>query len=82
MQISKSTADFLTLLKKSDLLLQADFQDAALTVAQLTDATQQEIADVLVGDGYLTRFQADRLLEGSFRGLVIDGQVRSRAAIL
>lgn len=73
MQISKSTADFLTLLKKSDLLPHADFHDAALTAAQLDDANQQQIADTLVEDGYLTRFQADRLLEGSFRGLVIDG---------
>ena len=73
MQVSKSTSEFLTLLKKSDLLPQADLQDAALTVAQLDDPTQQEIAEILVEDGYLTRYQADRLLEGSFRGLVIDG---------
>ncbi|MBC8354739.1 MAG: serine/threonine protein kinase [Planctomycetes bacterium] len=73
MQVSKSTSDFITLLKKSDLLQQADLQDAALTAAHLNEPTQQEIADVLVEDGYLTRFQADRLLEGSFRGLVIDG---------
>ncbi|MDA1050046.1 MAG: serine/threonine-protein kinase [Planctomycetota bacterium] len=73
MQISKSTTEFLTLLKKSELLPQADLQDAALTAAQLDDPTQEAIADVLVEDGYLTRFQADRLLEGSFRGLVIDG---------
>jgi len=73
MQVSKSTTDFLTLLKKSDLLPQADLQDAALTAAQLEDPTQEEIADVLVEDRYLTRFQADRLLEGSFRSLVIDG---------
>lgn len=73
MQVSKSTSEFLTLLKKSDLLPQADLQDAALTVAQLNDPSQQEIADILVEDGYLTRYQADRLLEGSFRGLVIDG---------
>ncbi|MBI2477654.1 MAG: hypothetical protein HYV60_03100, partial [Planctomycetia bacterium] len=73
MQVSKSTSEFLTLLKRSDLLPQADLQDAALTVAQLDDPTQQQIADVLVEDGYLTRYQAERLLEGSFRGLVIDG---------
>ncbi len=73
MQISKSTSEFVTLLKKSNLLPDADLKDAALTAAQLDDPTQQQIADVLVEDGYLTRFQADRLLEGSFRGLVIDG---------
>ncbi len=73
MQISKTTAEFLTLLKKSELLLPDDFQDAALNVAQLTEPTEAEIAEILVEDGYLTRFQADRLMEGSFRGLVIDG---------
>lgn len=73
MQVSKTTSEFITLLKKSDLLTHADLQDAALTAAQLDDPTQAEIANVLVEDGYLTRFQADRLLEGSFRGLVIDG---------
>ena len=66
MQVSKSTSEFLTLLKKSDLLPQADLQDAALTVAQLDDPTQQEIADILVEDGYLTHYQADRLLEVRF----------------
>ena len=73
MQLSKAASEFLTLLKKSTLLAVDDFQDAALTVAQLGDLSEPEIANVLVEDGYLTRYQADRLLEGSFRGLVIDG---------
>jgi len=73
MKISKATNDFLLLLKKSELLLADDFQDAAVTVAQLKDPQPEEMAAALVEEGYLTRFQADRLLEGSFRGLVIDG---------
>lgn len=73
MQISKAATDFLTLLKKSGLLLPDDFQDAAITVAQLNEPSQEEMALVLVEDGYLTRYQADRLLEGTFRGLMIDG---------
>ena len=79
MQVSKSTTEFLSLLKKSDLLPQADLQDAALTAAQLDDPTPQEIADVLVEDGYLTRFQADRLLEGSFRDLETHWRVALKA---
>jgi serine/threonine-protein kinase len=73
MQISKAANDFFGLLKRSGLLLLDDLQDAAITVAQLDDPSQEEIANVLVEDAYLTRFQAERLLEGSFRGLVIDG---------
>ncbi len=73
MAVSKATNDFLLLLKKSQLLQLDDLQDAAVTISQLTDPTSAEIAQVLVEDGYLTRYQADRLLKGSSRGLVIDG---------
>ena len=72
MQITKAATDFLTLLKKSGLLVSDDFQDAAITVAQLDEPSPEQIAQVLVEDAYLTRYQADRLLEGTFRGLMID----------
>ncbi|MBP85121.1 MAG: hypothetical protein CMJ64_00115 [Planctomycetaceae bacterium] len=72
MLISKAATDFLMLLKKSGLLLQDDFQDAAITVAQLDEPPVEQMAKVLVEDGYLTRYQADQLLEGEFRGLMID----------
>ena len=74
MQISKAATDFLTLLKKSGLLVPDDFQDAAITVAQLgEDVSADVMAQVLVEDAYLTGYQADQLLDGTFRGLMIDG---------
>ena len=73
MAVTQAVQDFLLLLKKSRLLDYNDLQDAAVTIAQLNEPTSAQMANVLVEDGYLTRFQADRLLEGSSRGLVIDG---------
>ena len=73
MAASQATQDFLAQLKRSQLLTPDDLQDAAITVSQLKDPTPQRIAEILVEDGYLTRFQAERLLEGNGRGLVIDG---------
>ena len=73
MAASQATQDFLAQLRRSQLLSADDLQDAAITVGQLKDPTPQRIAQILVEDGYLTRFQAERLLEGNARGLVIDG---------
>jgi serine/threonine protein kinase len=73
MAVTQAVQDFLLLLKKSRLLDYNDLQDAAVTVAQLSEPTAPQMATVLVEDGYLTRFQADRLLDGNTRGLVIDG---------
>lgn len=73
MAVSQAVQDFLLLLKKSRLLDYDDLQDAAVTAAQLNDPSSVDIANTLVEDGYLTRFQADRLLEGNPRGLIIDG---------
>lgn len=73
MPVAQVVQDFLLTLKKSRLLELDDLQDAAVTVAQLPNPTPQSIANVLVEDGYLTRFQADRILEGNHRGLVLDG---------
>jgi len=73
MAVSKATNDFMLLLKRSQLLQIDDLQDAAVTVSQLDEPTSIEIAQVLVDDGFLTRYQANRLLKGNSRGLVIDG---------
>jgi serine/threonine-protein kinase len=73
MATSQIAHDFLMQLKRSRLLSLDDLKDAAITVTQLNDPTPQQIAKILVEDGYLTRFQAERLLEGNPRGLVIDG---------
>jgi serine/threonine-protein kinase len=73
MAVSQVTHDFLMRLQKSRLLNEDDLKDAAITVSHLADPTPQQIADVLVEDGFLTRFQAGRLLEGDVRSLVVDG---------
>ncbi len=72
MPVTQPVHDFLLVLQKSRLLELDDLQDAAVTVAQLNDPTPVDMANVLIEDGYLTRFQADRLLEGNYRGLVLD----------
>jgi serine/threonine-protein kinase len=73
MTVSQVAHDFLLQLKRSRLLSLDDLKDAAITVTQLNDPTAEEIAQILVEDGFLTRLQAERLLEGNPRGLVIDG---------
>ena len=73
MTVSRAAQDFLLQLKRSRLLPPDDLQDAAITLSQLTDPTPDSIAAILVEDGFLTRFQADRLLEGNPRGLLVDG---------
>jgi serine/threonine-protein kinase len=73
MAVSGPVHGFLVQLQKSRLLSDDDLKDAALTIAHLADPTPETIAAILVEDGFLTRFQAKRLLEGNPRGLVIDG---------
>ncbi|MFV1965605.1 MAG: serine/threonine-protein kinase [Pirellulaceae bacterium] len=73
MAVSQVTHDFLVRLKKSRLLSDDDLKDAAITVFHLDEPTPEQIADILVEDGFLTHFQAERLLEGDVRGLVFDG---------
>jgi len=73
MQVPSVVNDFLALLKRSRLLSWDDLQDAAVTIAQLKDPSPEVVARALVEDGYLTQYQADRLLDGNARGLVVDG---------
>lgn len=64
--------EFLRLLKKSRLLSAEEFE-AAVEQFGLDDLrTPADIADRLVAEGVLTRYQANRLLEGRRRGLYID----------
>lgn len=68
---------FLVLLKKSGLLPVGDI-DAAYERFNLTGGDLQveysakDLARAFVNDGLITRFQAERLLEGRFRGFFID----------
>ena len=73
MQVSQVATDFLTLLRRSRLLELEDLQDAAVTISQFDQPSPQQLADALVEDGYLTKFQAERLVEGNSRGLVLEG---------
>lgn len=73
MTVSQIAHDFLVQLKRSRLLTDDDLRDAAITIAHLEDQSREHMAQVLVEDGYLTPFQAQHLLAGHTRGLVIDG---------
>ncbi|MGE5192038.1 MAG: serine/threonine protein kinase [Deltaproteobacteria bacterium] len=72
MGIPQVADPFLTLLKKSGLL-PADEVAAALERFHLgPEAPPKEVARAFVRSGHLTRFQAERLLEGRYRGFFID----------
>jgi len=63
---------FLKLLAKSELLSNQDLRSAVeeLQLSQVDDAT--DVARSLVKAGHLTRYQAEQLLSGRARGLIID----------
>jgi serine/threonine protein kinase len=73
MQAPETGSDFFELLEKSGLLS----RDQILRVRNKLSLTQaqlpQHIASTLVIERILTPFQAERILEGRYRGLVIDG---------
>ena len=67
-----STEEFLGLVEKSRLLT-AEAYAAAVERGGLADMlTAEDVADSLVGHHVLTRYQANRLLEGRRRGLFLD----------
>lgn len=63
---------FLALLQKSRLLTEAEFDSARGQVLAAEAATAEQAAEALVTHGVITRYQANRLLEGRRRGLFID----------
>jgi serine/threonine-protein kinase len=73
MQAPETGSDFFELLEKSGLLS----RDQILRVRNKLSLNQtqppQHIASTLVTERILTPFQAERILEGRYRGLVIDG---------
>ncbi len=72
MAVAVALDSFLTLLQKSRLLTDAQL-DAALKQVRKAGATSAaQAADALVAANVLTRYQANRLLEGRRRGLFID----------
>lgn len=63
---------FLALLKKSDLLPVAQVASVVDDLGLADQASAKDVARALIRAGLLTRFQAERLLEGRFRGFFID----------
>jgi serine/threonine protein kinase len=64
---------FLKQLEKSRLLSASQLSDALATLQSAGATGDLEIARGFVGQGLLTRFQANRLLQGHSRGFWIDG---------
>lgn len=73
MQVPVAAQNFLELLEKSGLLTESQIRKVRDKLAIPDTATAQETAKLLVKSRVLTPFQAERLLEGRYRGLVIDG---------
>lgn len=72
MQAPAAAPDFLDLLEKSGLLSSAQISRFAEKAGITDDDSAEESARRLVREKVLTPFQAERLLEGRYRGLVID----------
>ena len=73
MQVPVAAQNFLELLEKSELLNGSQIKKVRDRLKIPDTATAQETAKLLVKARALTPFQAERLLEGRYRGLVIDG---------
>lgn len=73
MQVPVAAQNFLELLEKSELLTRSQINKARERLKIPDTATAPETAKLLVRAHVLTPFQAERLLEGRYRGLVIDG---------
>lgn len=63
---------FVELLQKSGLLPAEEIAAAADRLRLREQRHARDAAQLLVNDGILTRFQAERLLEGRYRGFFID----------
>lgn len=72
MQAPASAREFFQLLEKSSLLNSEQIQRICQTLKILPSETAQDAANRLIHERILTPFQAERILEGRYRGLVID----------
>ncbi|MBL8808967.1 MAG: serine/threonine protein kinase [Planctomycetaceae bacterium] len=73
MQAPTAASDFFDLLEKSGLVTEERAQRIQEKLQISSDASAEAAARTLVRERVLTPFQAERLLEGRYRGLVIDG---------
>lgn len=72
MLVPVASHDFFQLLEKSGLLTASQVRKVQAKLDLKPDATAEQTAKRLVKERVLTPFQAERLLEGRYRGLVID----------
>ncbi len=72
MQVPVAAQSFFELLEKSELLTASQIQKVREKLRIPDTATARETAKLLTRARILTPFQAERLLEGRYRGLVID----------
>ena len=73
MKVPVAAQNFLELLEKSELLTGSQIKKVRERLKIPDTATARETAKALVQGHVLTPFQAERLVEGRYRGLVIDG---------
>ena len=73
MQVPVVAQNFFDLLEKSELLTASQIETVQNKLQIPDTATAREVAKRLTRERILTPFQAERLLEGRYRGLVIDG---------
>lgn len=73
MQSPAIANEFLALTEKSGLLTAEQLRKVSLKLGLAKDASAHKVARELVKKRVLTPFQAERLLEGRYRGFVIDG---------
>lgn len=71
-----TTDDFLELAAKSGVLERKTATDFLQDHPEGQPQTPKDLAALLVREGLLTRFQADHLLAGKWRGFVISGKYR------
>lgn len=73
MQVPAAVENFFELLEKSQLFTRLQIEKLREKLKMPETATAHDTARLLVRGHVLTPFQAERLLEGRYRGLVIDG---------
>lgn len=73
MQAPETSAQFFELLEKSGLLSGENIRRAAEKLQLSPELDARAVAARLASERILTPFQSERILEGRYRGLVIDG---------
>lgn len=72
MEAPQNADDFITLLEKSRLTSPGKIIDTTNRFGLRDKSNPKEVAARFIKEGLITKFQAERILKGSIRGLVID----------